>query len=119
MEIPYVPTGAAVLGPDAVDAEFSRQINELKAQIGAKKITPEEFERALRSMVDLKTTRSDPIAVGVVLKEIHRGSPKAYNSSLVKMKLPADGRIPLIIPDGHDDSMDKDMSNDLGSWGNQ
>lgn len=116
INLPKVPSGGSLAGPMDVEAAMNKEIADAAAAHKAKKITDEEFDKILRRIVGLKTTREDPEAVQMLVKEIHNGSPHVPKFSARKIKIPADNRICLIIPDGHDDSMDKDMKYDLGSW---
>ena len=116
IKLPGVPSGSSLAGPMDVETAMNKEIAAAAAANKAKKITDQEFEQILRRIVGLKTTREDPEAVQMLVKEIHHGSPHVPKFSERKIKIPADNRICLIIPDGHDDSMDKDMSSDLGSW---
>lgn len=117
MDLPEVPKGGNVFSPSEVEAEMDRQLAEYKDSLKDKRISREQYDELLRKLIFMKTTKSDPDSMLLLMREIHHGNPRFPNVSREKIKLPADNRIPLIIPNGHDDSMDKDMRGDVGSWG--
>lgn len=101
ISLPSVPEGSAVPGIQDVEQQMLQEIAALKA----KKMTPDEFEAALRALAYFRTNMEDPEVLSMLIREIHHGSPHVIKPSLVKFLVSTEGRVPEVYPEGYDDSM--------------
>lgn len=101
ISLPSVPEGSAIPGIQDVEQQMLQEIAALKA----KKMPPDEFEQALRSLALFRTNMEDPEVLSMLIREIHTGSPHVIKPSLVKFLVSTEGRVPEIFPEGYDDSM--------------